>query len=112
MILASGVTVSMTYELVDARTGDTLWKDEGSRTVNSDSSGGLLAAAINAAVTALSVQYVDLARQANALALVSLPAGPLHAKFEREREKYMKIAEEQAEQRRREQEAGRQSDDA
>lgn len=101
-ILVSGVTVSMTYELVDARTGETLWKDEAQRTVNSDASGGLLAAAINAAITALSTEYVSLARQANGMALVGLPAGPLHARYDKERERYMEIAERQAEKRRRE----------
>ena len=35
---------------------------------------------------------VDLARQANAMALVSLPAGPLHERYEDDRARYMKIA--------------------
>lgn len=100
-VLASGVTVSMTYELVDAETGTTLWKDSATRSVQSDSSGGLLAAALNAAVTALSTQYVDLARQANAQALAGLPAGPLHADHAEERERYMRLAAKQAEERAR-----------
>ena len=95
LILASGVSVSMTYELIETGTGETLWKDSGTRTVQSDSSGGLLAAAINAAVTALATEYVDLASQANAMALKSLPAGPHSEKYEHEREKYMRTAAEQ-----------------
>jgi hypothetical protein len=102
MVLASGVTVSMTYELVDTATGETLWKDEATRTVQSDSSGGLIAAVVSAAMTAVSYEYVDLARQANTDALLGLPAGPLHPDHAEERESYMRIAEEQAEERAKE----------
>ncbi len=102
LVIASGVSVSMTYELVDTETGETLWKDSGTRTVQSDSSGGLIGAMINAALTALTVEYVDLARSANAQALDSLPAGPMHADYEEERSKYMEIAVEQAEKRKKE----------
>lgn len=90
MILASGVTVAMTYELVDTATGTTLWKDSRTQSVSSDtSSGSLLAMAINAAVTAAATSYVQLARQANAVALTSLPAGPLSPHFEAERDQYL-----------------------
>ena len=37
------------------------------------------------------MQYVDLARQANEVALGSLPAGPLSDRFDLEREKYISL---------------------
>ena len=90
MVLASGVSVSMTYKLVDTTTGEQLWIDTATRTVQSDTSGGLLGALINAAITAMSTEYIDLASQANSLALVSLPSGVLSDRFERDRTKYVK----------------------
>ena len=102
MVLASGVKVSMTYELIDTETGETMWKDQATRTVQSDSSGGLLAAMINAAITAMSTKYVGLARQANTMALAGLPAGPLHVNFEKERTRYLEIAAKRAEKERKE----------
>ena len=99
-VLASSVEVSMTYSLVDASSGALLWEDTGSRTVNSSSSSSsgnliadLVAAAVSAAVTAAGVEYVPLARDANKIALVSLPAGPLSDQFEIEREKYLAQAD-------------------
>lgn len=91
MVLASGVTVSMTYELVDTATGETLWIDSATRSIQSDSSGGLLSAVLNAALTAATVQYVPLAQQANLMALASLPAGPLSPAYEKERTRYLDI---------------------
>lgn len=106
LVLASGVSVSMTYRLVDTSTGQTLWLDQETRSISSDSGGGdLISAAISAALTALTIEYIELAREANGLALASLPAAPGHPDFEREREKYMKIAEEQARRRAKESEA-------
>jgi hypothetical protein len=96
LVLASGVEVSMTYELIDTESGETMWRDNARRSIQSDSSGGLLAALVNAAVTALNVKYVDLARKANSMALVGLPAGPMHPRFDVERERYLAIAAKQA----------------
>jgi hypothetical protein len=90
LVLASGVQVAMTYRLVDARTGQTLWEDHASRQVSSDSGGGsLLAAMISAAVTAATTDYVPLARQASDAALRTLPAGPLSPRFEDEKKLYL-----------------------
>jgi len=90
VILASNVSVSMTYALVDTATGAVLWQDSRTQVVSSDSSSGsLLGILINAAITAASVDYVPLARQANAVALQSLPAGPLSPNFEAERDAYL-----------------------
>jgi hypothetical protein len=102
LLFVSGVEVHMTYRLYDTETGEVLWEDTGVQSVQSDSSGHPIAALINAAVTALSVQYVDLARKANMHSLQSLPAGPLDEQFEIEREKYLA-----AEARRKEREAAK-----
>lgn len=89
-VVASGVSVSMTYELVDAASGETLWKDSRTQAVSSDSSSGsLIVMMINAAMTAATTSYVQLARQANAVALKSLPAGPLSANYEAEKNRYL-----------------------
>jgi hypothetical protein len=84
MVLASSVSVSMTYTLVDTMTGSVLWEDSGVRVVNSDTSrssgnpwADLISMAVNAAVTAAAQEYVPLARQANVQALRSLPLGPI-----------------------------------
>ena len=83
-VLASSVSVAMTYRLVDTATGATLWEDSGVRVVNSDTSqssgnalADLIAMAVSAAVTAAVQEYVPLARQANVQALRSLPIGPI-----------------------------------
>lgn len=109
-VLASSVEVSMTYSLVDALSGELLWEDTGSRTINSSSSSSsgniiadLLVAAVSAAVTAAGVEYVPLARDANKIALVSLPAGPLSAQFDAERGRYLAQAASQEEEKASEQ---------
>lgn len=102
IVFASGVEVHMTYRLYDTETGEILWEDSAKQSVQSDSSGHPLAALINAAITAASVQYVDLARRANVHSLRSLPAGPMDERFEIEREKYLA-----AEARRKEREAAK-----
>ena len=83
-VLASSVSVAMTYTLVDTATGMTLWEDSGVRVVTSDTSqssgnplADLIAMAVSAAVTAAVQEYVPLARQANVQALRSLPIGPI-----------------------------------
>lgn len=89
-VIASSVSVAMTYTMVDTTTGDILWEDSRTQVVSSDSSGGsLLALMVNAAVTAAATDYVPLARQGNAVALTSLPAGPLSPSFEMERNRYL-----------------------
>lgn len=85
VVIASSVEVAMTFRLVDARSGETIWENSVQRSVSSGggSSGNLLAdlltAAVDAAATAASTDYVPLAREANAGALATLPPGPLRA---------------------------------
>ena len=85
----------MTFRLVDARSGGTLWENSVERVVSSNagSSGDplvdLLSAVVSAAATAASTDYVPLARQANSGALASLPPGPLRADHEEVRAKLL-----------------------
>jgi len=94
-VIASSVEVSMTYELVDARSGEMIWHDDEARVVSSSagSSGSpladLITAAVSAAVTAASTDYVPLARQANAGALSILPPGPLRDDHQEVRERML-----------------------
>jgi hypothetical protein len=90
-VLASSVSVAMTYTLVDTATGATLWEDSGARVITSDTSqssgnpfADLIAMAVSAAVTAAAQEYVPLARQANVQALRSLPIGPIGREREEE----------------------------
>jgi hypothetical protein len=91
LVFASSVSVSMTYKLVDTDSGDLLWEDSRTQVVQSDSNSnnGILAILISAAVTAAATDYVPLARQGNAVALESLPAGPLSPDFDSERNRYL-----------------------
>ncbi|HQR28977.1 MAG TPA: DUF799 family lipoprotein [Anaeromyxobacteraceae bacterium] len=85
VVLSSTVTVELTYVMKGGRTGDVLWKAQERMTYSSGSGGsgglaGLIAAAIDAAVTKAAPNYMPLARQANAEALAfpgkGFPAGP------------------------------------
>ncbi len=97
MLLASVVVVQMEYVLKDTRTGTVLWKNE--QTYTHDSGGaaagsglaGLVAMAVSAAVNAIFTDYLPLARQAHYLAFQppkGLPAGPYHADFKRDQDKF------------------------
>lgn len=95
MVIASSVEVSMTYRLVDTHSGEVLWERDESQVVSSGSGSSgspladLLSAAVSAAVTAASTDYVPLARQANAAALVGLPPGVLRADHAEVRERLL-----------------------
>jgi hypothetical protein len=86
MLLTTQVTVELSYVLRDGRTGDTLWRGS-QRSVHSSDSGGLgiLGAAINAAATKASPDYLPLARLANARVLAypgpGFPAGAYRPDF-------------------------------
>ncbi|OGW48642.1 MAG: hypothetical protein A2V62_03620 [Nitrospirae bacterium RBG_19FT_COMBO_58_9] len=100
VVLASHIIVGAEYRLVDAGTGALLWT--GKQKVVHDSSGGggggggligaLVVAAVNAAVTATTVQYRPIAIQANTLVTkrsgYGLPAGPYHPEFQKDREQF------------------------
>jgi hypothetical protein len=96
VVLSSNITVGAEYRLVDAGTGAVLWT--GSQKVIQSSGGGggglagLIVAAVQAAVTATTVQYRPIAIQANNIAAsrsgYGLPAGPYHPEFQKDREQF------------------------
>jgi hypothetical protein len=85
-VLSTAVTVEFAYTLKDGKTGDTLWTHRQHMVYqpSGGSSGNpladLIAAAVTAAVTKASPNYMPLAREANSKALAypgpGLPAGP------------------------------------
>ena len=91
-VLVSQVRLTMHYQLVSTHSGSVLWETTHTQVVQSDTGGGLLAAAINAALTAATTDYVPMAMQANQMACSTLPAGPYHAQFEQEKERLLKPA--------------------
>ena len=96
VVLSSNITVGAEYRLVDAGTGAVLWT--GTQKVIQSSGGGggglagLIVAAVQAAVTATTVQYRPIAIQANNMAAsrsgYGLPAGPYHPECQKDREQF------------------------
>jgi hypothetical protein len=92
LVLSTSVNVEFHYEWKDGKTGDTLWVAHQAMTYQPQSSGGglggLIAAAINAAVTKAAPNYMPLARQANGMALAypgpGFPAGPHRPEYRRD----------------------------
>ena len=95
MVLASNLTVSIDCNLKSTVSNKTLWKYTG--TVVVDLSGGnsggglagLIAKAIVTAVNSAVADYVPYARQANYIALKSMPFGKYHA--QRNKDQQMKF---------------------
>jgi hypothetical protein len=95
VVITTQVTVALEYVLKDGKTGETLWADKRSAAYSSDSGGGggglgsLIAAVISAAVTKAAPNYMPLARQANAQAMVypgpGFPAGPYLPSYQKDR---------------------------
>ena len=96
VVLASTITVGAEYRLVDASTGAVLWTDEAKVVHNSGGGGGgligLAVMAVQAALTAATVQYRPIAIQANIMAATKsghgLPAGPYHPEFQKDWEQF------------------------
>ncbi|MDB6082706.1 MAG: hypothetical protein JWN43_587 [Gammaproteobacteria bacterium] len=90
IVLATTVTVELSYTLKSAHTGQVLWKNHQSivyRPQQSSGGGlaGLVANAVAAAITKAAPNYMPLARQANSGAItvkgMGLPAGPYDSMF-------------------------------
>lgn len=96
ILLSSSVVVHMQYELKDTRTGLGLWQREQEIVHNSGGGGGggiggLIAMAIDAAITALIVDYQPLAKQANQMVFLpsrGLPAGPYSQEYQTDQSKF------------------------
>jgi len=87
LILASTVTVGLEYVLVDTRSGTTIWSGASTAERRSGAGAGgsglgiLIAAAMDAALTAALTDYMPLAREANEMALQRLPPGAYHKDY-------------------------------
>ena len=97
VVLSSNITVGAEYRLVEAGTGAVLWTGTQKMIQSSGGGGGgglpgLIVAAVQAAVTATTVQYRPIAIQANNMAAsrsgYGLPAGPYHPEFQKDREQF------------------------
>jgi hypothetical protein len=96
-VLTTVVTVELDYALKSGKSGETLWKNHQILTYSPDNGGGsgiagLIAAAINAAITKAAPNYMPLARQANQQALYAkgngLPAGPYDGLYQKDKDAF------------------------
>jgi hypothetical protein len=84
LVLASNLTVSVDCELKSTKSDQVLWKYNGTVVVDLSGGnfggglGGLVAKAIVAAVSSAMADYVPYARQANYMAISSMPFGKYH----------------------------------
>lgn len=87
VILATDVTIAMSYRLVDAHTGLVLWENYVTKSVQShvpvsrDPLASLIASAVDAAFTATLTSYLHLASEANSQAFFTLPPGFYHPHY-------------------------------
>jgi hypothetical protein len=92
IVISSSITVGAEYRLVDAKTGAVLWTGKQEVVHKSGGGGadpiGLIVAAVEAAVTAATVQYRPIAMQVNNMARYGLPAGPYHPEFQKDWEQF------------------------
>ncbi len=81
LVLTSNVRVTANYKLVDTDSGEVLW-EQTQTAVESSGGDNIIAMAVSAAITAMTVDYRPLASRANhQVVLLSgrgLPAGPYH----------------------------------
>lgn len=91
LVLVSTVTVEMEYVLKDTKTGQVLWQKTQPYVYSSNGGGNPILALVSAAMTALMVDYLPLARQANYMAFqppTGVPAGNYHPDYDKDRERY------------------------
>ncbi len=105
MVIAANLTVGVTCELKSTKSDQTLWKYKGVVCVDlsggNNAGGGLAGLVVKAIVTAVNsamADYVPYARQANLVALSSIPAGPYHPQHGQDRE--IKIVDQKSEAKR------------
>lgn len=91
LVVAANVTVSLQYILRSTETGNILWAYEDrivrdtSGEGSNDGVAGLVVQAVETAVQTATTQYVQLAREVNRDVMVSLPNGPYHPAFLRDK---------------------------
>jgi hypothetical protein len=91
-VVGGNVTVAVEFLLRSTHTGEDLWKYDGIITVDTsgDSGGagglaGLVLKVVTTAIKTAATDYVPLAKQANSVALVSMPYGKYHPGFDKDR---------------------------
>jgi hypothetical protein len=91
-VIGGNVTVSVDFKLVSTKTSEVIWEYNG--TIKVDTSGdsgnagglaGLLVLAVTTAVKTAATDYVPQAKKANKTALVSIPVGKYHKKFNKDK---------------------------
>ncbi|MFH1912581.1 MAG: GNA1162 family protein, partial [Pseudomonadota bacterium] len=92
MVLASNLTVSVDCELKSTKSNATIWQYNGTVVVDlsgGNTGGGIVGLIVKVIVTAVSsamADYVPHARQANYMALSTLPYGKYHSLHGKDRE--------------------------
>ena len=83
VVIASNVTVGMSYVLMSTSTNEVLWSYDAELVINpnQNSSGSILADLIMTALTTAAQDYIPIARQVNANAVVTLPFGRYHPQY-------------------------------
>ena len=83
IVIASNVTVGMSYVLMSTLTNEVLWSYDAELVINpnQNSSGNILADLIVTALSTAAQDYIPIARQVNANAVVTLPFGRYHPKY-------------------------------
>ena len=96
-VLTSKVTVTVSFRLVECRSGAELWTQRVTKTVKSDGSDfGVIGLLIDAAATAAFTDHLEIASQANDSALASLPVGDDHPEYPQLQEKIARWKEKHA----------------
>ncbi len=91
LVIHSSVTVEMEYLLRDTRTGQVLWQNDQTYVHSSGGGGDPITMVISAAINAMFVDYLPLAKQANIMVLnppKGLPAGQYHPDFLQDQDKF------------------------
>ena len=83
-VVGGNVVVGISCELRSTSTGETLWASKARRKINTSgdsNSGGLIGAIIATAIKTAMQDYMPVARQANNIALATLPLGKYHPSY-------------------------------
>jgi len=81
--------VSVSLLLKSTNTGDEIWKYEGTMVLDTSGQtggaggvGGLVAVVVTTAIKTAMADYVPVAKQANQLAIIALPYGKYHPRYQ------------------------------
>jgi hypothetical protein len=92
-VIGGNVTVSVSFLLKSTTTGEILWKYDGSVVLsttgdsgNNSGLAGLLVQVVGTAIKTATQDYIPVAKQANQLALISIPYGKYHSNYNNDRD--------------------------